>query len=813
MARRGLAIALVAAAAFLLVGRLVADAWVDWAWYDALGAVSVWRARMLESLLLRGVGGLLASAFVFLNLYAVRHSVVALVLPRRVGNLEFGQEVSDRTLLSVVVVLSLAVGALLTIPLGEWHVATQARIGLRFAEADPYFESDLGYFVHVLPFERELHAWAGISLFVVGAIVVFLYALTPSLRWERGRMHVSTYVRRHVAALAACAVALLAWRFRLDAYALLIDRGPESVPFGPLDHRVGIPANLVLAVVTLAASVVILWAGWTGQVRLVAVSALALLLLSVGLREVAPLVVDRWVFPGRAGRAEAAYAATRAGFTRRAYAVDRIREGTVSALPDDPLTRSLSAWDPPLALRVIARLSGDWQPVGALGWEPRADGLHLLAVREGQADFGSRFPQATARRIPAWRGTIELAEDSATVLIPPVLVRDSATGYLLVSDTGGRVAAAALDSWWSRLAHAWSQQNLRLLGVAMPGPGPRMLLRRDVRERVRALAPFFAQGGEIWPMVHGDSLLWVMDLYATSRTYPLSRSARLGAQRVTYQRHAATAFVHAFSGRVALVVRDSTDPVTRTWARHFPGLFTAEERIPPTLRRMLPPPVDDVRATSEAFAAVGPRREWAPRRVIAPLGGDTLAAAAGPAFVMGAGGAGPVLAWAVPLLDGRDRLEGVVYATGGDERRLGWIPAAAMGAGGVSWRAALEAFAVAADTAVVPERDTRLVAQRVRLLPRDSALVLVEPAVTVGATRPPRVVRAARLDIAADSLGPVRAAPSVAALFGEAEGDGHLEETATAPELYARMREALRRGDWAAFGAAFEQLGRVLGRK
>ena len=34
-------------------------------------------------------------------------------------------------------------------------------------------------------------------------VVIFFYALTPSLRWDRGTLYVSHYVRRHLAALGA----------------------------------------------------------------------------------------------------------------------------------------------------------------------------------------------------------------------------------------------------------------------------------------------------------------------------------------------------------------------------------------------------------------------------------------------------------------------------------------------------------------------------------------------------------------------------------------------------------------------------------
>jgi uncharacterized membrane protein (UPF0182 family) len=37
------------------------------------------------------------------------------------------------------------------------------------------------------------------------------------------------------------------------------------------------------------------------------------------------------------------------------------------------------------------------------------------------------------------------------------------------------------------------------------------------------------------------------------------------------------------------------------------------------------------------------------------------------------------------------------------------------------------------------------------------------------------------------------------------------QPSASAASLYNAMREALRRGDWTAFGRAFEALGRLLG--
>jgi uncharacterized membrane protein (UPF0182 family) len=187
LARRWLIGTAVAVALLLLVGKAVAGVYVDYRWFDALGAGSVWWARFENLLILRGLSGFVATVFFFCNLYAVRHSVVSLVLPRRVANIEIGEEVPSRYLLIAVIAMSALFGGLLAFPQDDWTSLALVRSGQPFRESDPYFEYDLGFWTYWLPFETSLHVWALIALLAATTVVVFLYALTPSLRWERAR--------------------------------------------------------------------------------------------------------------------------------------------------------------------------------------------------------------------------------------------------------------------------------------------------------------------------------------------------------------------------------------------------------------------------------------------------------------------------------------------------------------------------------------------------------------------------------------------------------------------------------------------------
>src|SRR5512140_2714965 len=103
-ARRGLALAGAVLAAALIAGRLLAGAYAEWAWFGALGADSLWKARLISLSALRTALFVAAFAFAFANLLAMRRSIVSLVLPRRLANLEIGEAVPGRSLTVIAAV-------------------------------------------------------------------------------------------------------------------------------------------------------------------------------------------------------------------------------------------------------------------------------------------------------------------------------------------------------------------------------------------------------------------------------------------------------------------------------------------------------------------------------------------------------------------------------------------------------------------------------------------------------------------------------------------------------------------------------------
>lgn len=804
-------IALAAAAILLIVGRSAAGVYADYLWYEAVGATALWRARMNAVVALRVGSAAIAGLFAFVNLYAVRQSVVSLIFPRRVANLEIGEEVPGKYLVGAAVALAAILGILLALSSDNWMSFVLARSGTPFNELDPYFGQDLGFFVYWLPFENTLWMWAFLVVVVVSVVVVLLYALTPSLKWQRGGLYASSYVRRHFTVLVGVLLLLLAWSFRLDMYMMLVDGSGADGAFSWVDHRVGVPGDLLLALATLGASAIVLWAGFVGQLRLAAISVLTVVALAVVIHEAAPAVASHNGTEAQRAKREEPYLGTRATYTRRAFEVDVLpnADSTVAfasaaaALPWTPV------WDPPALVRAVTAGRSADEPMPLVGWRVQPGGLAADVIDSPPVGASARAPWAATRVLASdadERGApIRIAGANAVLDESPIdapLVYPSAPRTTVMADSLNHLAGTPLESFVARAANAWSLQSYRLLAGDQPQPHPTLIAHRDVRDRIDMYAPFFAQGRRVDPILLGDSLYWAVDLYSVADTYPFSRHFLIVGEERSYLHHAATAIVHASTGDVTIVADSVLDPVAASWKTRLPSLFGTWGSLPAGLRAQIPPAIDGLVAQAEAFGMYGPRGGTTPPRHVPVLDGADSLTDPLPIVLPNARSTAVVL----PLIDETDRLRGVLIGTGGAAHATAWY---GLSAPGPHWNALLDRLR-SADSAGGAAREGNPVHGRVRVLPVRGGLAFLQPSYHWRGQAVPALGRVTLL--AGDTvralplpIGAVQPTPGVPPVVA---GSGDFRASVSA--LYAAMRDALRRGDLVAFGRAFDALGRAL---
>jgi uncharacterized membrane protein (UPF0182 family) len=114
----------------------------------------------------------------------------------------------------------------------------------------------------------------------------------------------------------------------------------------------------------------------------------------------------------------------------------------------------------------------------------------------------------------------------------------------------------------------------------------RLLMRRNVRARVLALAPFLTYDSDPYIVVGEDGRLsWIMDAFTTSDTYPYSRHYSLGGSSVNYARNSVKVVIDAYDGTTTFYVFDSIDPIIAAYRNIFPSLFKDASAMPPTVRK------------------------------------------------------------------------------------------------------------------------------------------------------------------------------------------------------------------------------------
>jgi uncharacterized protein len=166
-----------------------------------------------------------------------------------------------------------------------------------------------------------------------------------------------------------------------------------------------------------------------------------------------------------------------------------------------------------------------------------------------------------------------------------------------------------LSSWIDRAVFALELGSIELLRSNDLTPSSRLLLHRDVMDRLRTLAPFVQWDSAVVPLTTNRRIVFVVDGYTTSASYPYAERVSMGGASVSYARASVRATVDSFSGRVDMYLVDPADPIARAWAEIFPTLFRPADEMPEHLRPRLRYPKDlfDAQATAyETFHATRP---------------------------------------------------------------------------------------------------------------------------------------------------------------------------------------------------------------
>ena len=139
----------------------------------------------------------------------------------------------------------------------------------------------------------------------------------------------------------------------------------------------------------------------------------------------------------------------------------------------------------------------------------------------------------------------------------------------------------------TRLLTAILQGDYNILFTGLTNPSSRMMIYRNVSERLEHLADFIEWDPDPYLTITDDGrLVWILDGYTTSDAHPYSQAIRVGSfgSQVNYIRNAVKATVDAYHGTTTIYTFDGTDPIIQSYSRVFPNLFQPMEAMPASIR-------------------------------------------------------------------------------------------------------------------------------------------------------------------------------------------------------------------------------------
>ncbi len=611
--------------------------YTDWLWYGEVGFTQVFTTVLsLRGWLFLGTGGVVF-LFMYGNLWVAARTAAPDVLWELDDQLGLpGRAVLEplirRLLLPVIAVIAVLSGLRAG---ASWELVLGYVNATPFGTMDPLFGQDLSFFVFQLPLWRFLYG--GAMTLVIGTLLlsVATYVLLRSLVLTAQGPRLAAGARTHLLGLGAVLLLLRALGFWLDRYELVFS--PRGVVFGAsyTDVHATLPALGALTALALLCAVACVFQitrpGWGFLVA----GLVVLGVVWAGGLGIWPSLLQRFQVTPNELVAERPYIENNIRMTRQAYGLEMVKEQdfpaedrlTSAALERNSLTiKNIRLWDHRPLLTSFAQLQeirtyykfadvdvdrytvdGEYRQIMLSAREMSYQHLpsrvwineHLTFTHgyglvagpvnritpEGLPDlFIKDIPPSVSGGLPKitrpemYYG--ELSNEYVIVRTKSQELDFPAGDQNVYSRYAGR-GGVPIAGFLRKLAFAIRFGEIKiLLSDDLTGESRVMMFRR-VGERVRQAAPFLRFDRDPYLVITGDGrLMWIVDAYTTTDRYPYAQPDR----GLNYIRNSVKATVDAFDGTMVFYIADPKDPLIRTWARAFPGLFTPMERMPADLR-------------------------------------------------------------------------------------------------------------------------------------------------------------------------------------------------------------------------------------
>ena len=526
---------------------------------------------------------------------------------------------------------------------GQWPTVLAWLNRTYTGDIDAQFGLDIGFYLFDLPFLSAAVGYASAILLISGLLAAAVHIIYGGIRISGSNSRVAKAARIQLSVTIALYLAVQGASLWLDQYKTLTSSSGLYTGATYADVNATIPGFQILALISFVVAILFLITSVLGNWRLPIMGTALMVISSLVLGGLYPWIVQTFQVVPNERTLESEYIDRNIAATRKAYGIDKVEaidyKATTDATPgalrkDAETTANIRIIDPALvsaSFRQLEQYKQYYNFAGHLDVDRYAiDGKTqdtVIAVRElDQSGLESRswynqvIVYSHGYGVVAAYGNQRSTEGQPVFLQkgipsngllgkyePRIYFGESSPTYSIVGAPAGAEAreldypagdgkadqtyttfagdgGPKLDNIFARLAYALKFQSEQILLSDAINNESQILYNRTPRERVAAVAPYLTLDSDSYPSIVDGRVVWIVDGYTTSSSYPYSRAENLGNAiadssstttftlgSINYIRNSVKATVDAFDGSVNLYAWDDKDPILKTWSKIFPN--------------------------------------------------------------------------------------------------------------------------------------------------------------------------------------------------------------------------------------------------
>lgn len=653
-ARSAIIVVVLALLVLVISLRGVAKFYTDYLWFKSLHRTGVWGGVLGAKLVLAAIFMAVFFLLLWLNLFIADRLAPAFGPgPEEELVLRYREMIGRRTgLVRVIVSIVFAViaGAGVSSQWNDWILFTHR---VNFGQHDATFHTDVGFYVFQLPFLTFLGSWLFAAFVIILIVTMVAHYLNGGIRVQStGRgPRVTAQVKAHLSVLLGILALIKTYQYWYQRFGLTFSTRGTVNGATYTDVNVQLKALYLLMLISIFALVLFIvniWRrGWVLPVLAVGLWALVAVLAGAAV----PAFVQRFRVQPAESSMERPYIEHNIAATRAALRLDNVQNSNFSGTSgltavdlqqNAGTVRNIRLWDPSVMNTVFQRQQGirSFYEINNVD----VDRYKLANGDLTQVEIATRDLSTAGVPQKSWEAThlaythgygavmapTNASNSSQPVLVtqdipvrsnsgapplnkqPELYIGTGQSGYVMVDTKRREIGYTDKDN--NTQFTSYDGEDGIKLGGGIGGfvrkasfalrfgdinplissniePDTKVLINRDLEQRLRALAPFLSWDSDPYPVIMDGRVVYLADGYTSTDRYPNAQRADTSGlppgsglrHGFNYVRNSVKAAVDAYNGTVTIYIVDPDDPLIRAYSKAFPKLFTPATKAPKDL--------------------------------------------------------------------------------------------------------------------------------------------------------------------------------------------------------------------------------------